>query len=64
MAGTPVSWRFFIALWLVCCSVPAAADGSARDELPAIALIIDDLGNRQGLGKRVVNLPGPVACAQ
>jgi polysaccharide deacetylase 2 family uncharacterized protein YibQ len=63
MAGTPVSWRFFIALWLVCCSVPAGADGSVRDELPAIALIIDDLGNRQGLGKRVVNLPGPVACA-
>ena len=40
-----------------------SADGSVPDELPAIALIIDDLGNRQVLGKRIVNLPGPVACA-
>lgn len=63
MTGTPVSWRLFIALWLLCFSVTASADGSVHDELPAIALIIDDLGNRQALGTRVVNLPGPVACA-
>lgn len=30
---------------------------------PAIALIIDDLGNDAQRGERVVNLPGPIACA-
>ncbi len=30
---------------------------------PAIALIIDDLGNDLQRGEQVVNLPGPIACA-
>ncbi len=30
---------------------------------PAIALIIDDLGNDAQRGEQVVNLPGPIACA-
>jgi uncharacterized protein len=54
-------------LWLGCLSVTgvAAEPGpeSSGDVLPAIALIIDDLGTKRELGKRVVNLPGPVACA-
>lgn len=47
--------------------LPAGADaesnGQARRQLPAIALIIDDLGYRRSAGRRAVNLPGPVACA-
>ena len=30
---------------------------------PAIAIVIDDLGKRLAPGRRVVGLPGPVACA-
>ncbi|NOR41083.1 MAG: divergent polysaccharide deacetylase family protein, partial [Gammaproteobacteria bacterium] len=33
------------------------------DALPAIAIIIDDLGTKRELGKRIIALPGPVACA-
>lgn len=32
-------------------------------ERPVIAIIIDDLGNQRGVGRRVIQLPGPVACA-
>ncbi len=35
----------------------------ADDDLPAIALIIDDLGSQRDPGSRAVNLPGPVACS-
>ena len=37
------------------------ADTAAPARLPAIALIIDDLGAQLGKGRRAVNLPGPVA---
>ena len=33
------------------------------DERPRIAIIIDDLGYELALGRRVTELPGPVACA-
>ena len=36
------------------------ADNAA---VPMVALIIDDLGQHPGHGRRVVELPGPVACA-
>lgn len=39
---------------------PSAAGADAR---PAIAIIIDDLGHTLAAGRRVVALPGPVACA-
>ena len=38
---------------------PAAVPG----DTPEIAIIIDDLGSRLDAGRRVVALPGPVACA-
>ena len=34
-----------------------------NNDLPGIAIIIDDLGNQWVEGKRAVKLPGPVACA-
>ena len=62
-----VKRRLLLALWLSCISVtsPGAAPFPEyqRDGLPAIALIIDDLGNMRGPGNRVVDLPGPVACS-
>jgi polysaccharide deacetylase 2 family uncharacterized protein YibQ len=49
------------------CVLPAgtfAADLAAVSKpVPAIALIIDDLGNQRVPGRRAVSLPGPVACA-
>lgn len=36
------------------------ADGAP---LPAIAIIIDDLGRNADAGRRAIHLPGPVACA-
>lgn len=40
-----------------------AAPADTEKYLPAIALIIDDLGNQSEQGMRAVSLPGPVACA-
>ena len=40
--------------------VPAAPAPAAK---PRIAIIIDDLGRRFDDGQRVIDLPGPVACA-
>jgi polysaccharide deacetylase 2 family uncharacterized protein YibQ len=60
----PVIWYVLATLWLVSLSFATAAeDVSGSDKLPAIALIIDDLGNQSHLGMRAVMLPGPVACA-
>ncbi len=56
-----------IALIMLFAAAAATADNQvpvpAKTGLPAIALIIDDLGNHWGQGKRAVKLPGPVACA-
>jgi len=44
--------------------LPAGAFAAGADNpVPAIALIIDDLGNQRLPGKHAVLLPGPVACA-
>lgn len=51
----------FISLFL-CTTAPAASIESAETR-PRIALIIDDLGYELTAGRRVVSLPGPVACA-
>jgi len=40
-----------------------AAPADTEKYLPAIALIIDDLGYQREQGMRAVSLPGPVACA-
>lgn len=36
---------------------------AGTEPAPSIALIIDDLGNRQAMDSEAVDLPGPVACA-
>jgi len=48
------------AATLVCAWLYA---GAATAAPPAVALIIDDLGNSRIEGLRVLELPGPVACA-
>jgi polysaccharide deacetylase 2 family uncharacterized protein YibQ len=63
---TRTGWRIVWLCWLICLPPVAAADSLDEDgvpALPAIALIIDDLGNQRISGRRAVDLPGPVACA-
>jgi len=63
----PVIWQYLLAVWAICQAATLAADGSQQEipdsRLPGIAIIIDDLGYRQGPGRRVVDLPGAIACA-
>jgi polysaccharide deacetylase 2 family uncharacterized protein YibQ len=63
----PAIRRYACALWLAGAAVSAVADDVSNPvvdtSLPAIALIIDDMGNQHGQGLRVIGLPGPVACA-
>ena len=67
MNCSPVIWQFLITMWLGLHSYSTAAANAhpvgTEKNLPAIALIIDDLGNQRDLGMRAVMLPGPVACA-
>lgn len=51
----------FLPSAAACCALFCAAATSA--EPARIAIIIDDLGYESAAGRRVVNLPGPVACA-
>jgi len=55
------TWPVFFAL-LLSMGTPAGADVTL-DRLPAIAIIIDDLGRQEAFGQRAATLPGPVACA-
>lgn len=55
-------WPVFFALPLLAAAASAVAD-AALDRLPAIAIVIDDLGKQEIPGRRVAELPGPVACA-
>jgi polysaccharide deacetylase 2 family uncharacterized protein YibQ len=51
---------------LLLASLPASASDSVSSvaaSKPRIAIIIDDLGYGLAIGRRAVNLPGPVACA-
>lgn len=69
--ATP-AWAAVIVVrgWLLLFLMPAivfAAEpetsGPEFPKVPAIALIIDDLGNNYDLGDQAVHLPGPVTCA-
>jgi len=63
----PAIWRYAFALWLAGAALTSVAgEGGTPDvgnSRPSIALIIDDMGNQQRQGQRVIALPGPVACA-
>jgi polysaccharide deacetylase 2 family uncharacterized protein YibQ len=63
----PAMRRFACALWLAGVALSSPADeGSGpvvESNRPAIALVIDDMGNQRREGLRVIELPGPVACA-
>jgi len=62
-----VLWRFVFALWLAGAALNTFAGTNQVTPLhsgrPAIALIIDDMGNQHGRGQRVIDLPGLVACS-
>jgi len=59
--------RLVLAFLSACLSATVLADDvgavNPADNLPGIALIIDDLGNQDTYGKQAVLLPGPVACS-
>jgi polysaccharide deacetylase 2 family uncharacterized protein YibQ len=61
-AQTAGKWLGALLL-LLPASAFAADVAGVTSPFPAIALIIDDLGNQRVAGKRAVHLPGPVACA-
>lgn len=59
--------RFIRLLVVLCLIAPAVLkaqdDTISTQPLPAISIIIDDLGNRKQTGLKAVRLPGAVACA-
>lgn len=67
MRQSPAIWRFAVALWLAASALNSTAEpgsGQVDDRnRPAIALVIDDMGNQRRQGQRVIDLPGPVACS-
>ncbi len=69
--GMSVLCRCFISLYMAAClfspaTLIAQEQGTVsvqKQPLPAISIIIDDLGNHKQTGYRAVELPGAVACA-
>ena len=59
------SWGVRLGIVLALLPLNTAPVASAADTVTpaAIAIIIDDLGNNEYLGRRAAQLPGPVACA-
>lgn len=48
---------------LMCLLILLLASAASQAGQPLVAIIIDDMGTQGGLGKRAVNLPGPVVYA-
>lgn len=63
MRALPATCFLFAGLCLHIAGAAAGSTGLLPDSQPAIALIIDDLGNRRSTGLRAIALPGPVACS-
>lgn len=51
------------ATWAAAAGRMPAESGRPAAAIPEIAIIIDDMGTRLDAGRRVIGLPGPVACA-
>jgi polysaccharide deacetylase 2 family uncharacterized protein YibQ len=63
MGGRTGHWPVLsLCLALFCWGALAQASDSGQ-AAPAIAIVIDDLGKQLAPGRRVIDLPGPVACA-
>ncbi len=56
-------WPVLFLCIALFCGQAVAEGGPAELAAPAIAIVIDDLGKQLEPGRRVVGLPGPVACA-
>lgn len=52
-----------LSLALAGSGLPDRSQRPQADGVPRIAIIIDDLGRSEALGRRAAGLPGPVACA-
>jgi len=66
VTSRPTGWKFVCCFCLGSLSFAVAGQPAPRAgarPLPAIALIIDDLGYQRTRGHTAVTLPGPVACA-
>ncbi len=59
----PSPWGFWAACLLGLAQAAAANQPADQAFQPAIALIIDDLGNHRRAGLRTVELPGRITCA-
>jgi polysaccharide deacetylase 2 family uncharacterized protein YibQ len=59
--GTGLIWPV-LAFWIGALA-PLQPVAAARPATPVISIVIDDMGKTLGDGRRVLGLPGPVACA-
>ena len=56
-------WPVGFILLMILQSGHLAAASLYGTQQPAVAIVIDDMGKRLSTGRRVVSLPGPVACS-
>lgn len=63
MGGCAVASAALRALLIVLAAFFFQVPSSQGDERPLIAIIVDDLGHRPALDRRVIDLPGAITCA-